>query len=91
MRSYAHRSGRGRYVVPHFLALHPDTRGYLSVNVAGRNFRVHTLIAAAFIGPCPPKHEVLHEDDDRANASAGNLRYGTRRQNLLDCYRRGRR
>ncbi len=92
VRSYAHRGGRGRAVSPHLLALHPDTRGYLSVHITARyNYRVHTLVALAFIGPCPPGHEVLHADDNRINAAFENLSYGTRSQNLKDCYARGRR
>lgn len=91
VRSFANRSGRGRRLVPLVLRANPDTRGYISLRVAGRTCRVHTLVAAAFIGPCPPKHEVMHRDDDRQNAAATNLQYGTRSDNLRDCYRKGRR
>jgi hypothetical protein len=34
--------------------------------------------------------EVLHKDDNRANAAAINLEYGTHRKNCLDCIQRGR-
>lgn len=91
VRSYANRSGRGRRLLPKILKSNPDTRGYLSLRIAGRTRRVHTLVAAAFIGLCPKGQEVMHGDDDRANSQADNLSYGTRRQNLLDCYARGRR
>lgn len=91
VRSYAQRSGRGRCLAPHLLCAHPDTRGYLSLRVAGRMYRVHTLVTAAFLGPRPSGQEVLHGDDNRVNARLTNLRYGTRSENLRECYQRGRR
>lgn len=36
---------------------------------------VHQLVAAAFIGPCPPGHEVDHVDWNRHRNVPGNLRY----------------
>lgn len=50
----------------------------------GNTQLVHRLVAAAFIGPCPEKQEVRHKDDDRTNARADNLEYGTRQDNVND-------
>lgn len=36
---------------------------------------VHRLVAAAFIGPCPPKHHTHHKDTDKSNNVASNLEY----------------
>ncbi len=52
--------------------------------------QVHALVAAAFIGPCPVGQECRHKDDDRLNARADNLEYGTRHQNIMDAVERGR-
>lgn len=90
VRSYAKRSGRSWYATPHLVALFPNWQGYPQVKMAGRTYRVHTLVAKAFIGPCPPGHEVLHADDNPANACLDNLSYGTPKQNIEDCIRRGR-
>jgi hypothetical protein len=50
---------------------------------------VHSLIAEAFIGPCPPGQEVRHKNGDSSDNRAVNLEYGTRSQTLLDASRHG--
>ena len=56
----------------------------------GRSFRVHTLVAEAFIGPCPEGMEVLHGPGGRLDNRLVNLSYGTHSQNNgLDKYRDG--
>jgi hypothetical protein len=49
---------------------------------------VHRLVAAAFLGPCPPGYQVHHKDRKRANNSVENLEYVTSRANagLRDGY-----
>lgn len=51
--------------------------------------RVHRLVLAAFIGPCPEGLEVRHLDGNPKNNTLGNLTYGTRSQNRDDAYRHG--
>jgi len=63
---------------------------YPRVSIAGRRFYLHTLIARGFYGDRPDGALVLHGDDDPANATAGNLRYGDHAQNAAD-RRRNRR
>lgn len=62
--------------------------GYLvvcfSVKRARRMFRVHCLVAEAFIGPCPTGHQVAHGDGNPAHNHVGNLRYATRPENEAD-------
>lgn len=50
----------------------------------GKSYRVHRLVAEAFIGPCPDGMEVRHLDDDPDNNLLANLAYGTRSENMLD-------
>jgi hypothetical protein len=50
---------------------------------------VHGLVASAFIGPCPPGHEVNHINGDNTYNHAANLEYVTRRENELHAYRLG--
>lgn len=55
-----------------------------------RQFRsVHSLVAEAFIGPRPKGLDIRHLDGDRLNCSVGNLRYGTRAENVQDCIAHG--
>lgn len=69
--------------------------GYLSFSLYRGNraarFRVkiHTLVAAAFIGPRPVGTEVLHGDGDPTHNQPSNLRYGTRGENNLDSVAHG--
>ena len=67
------------------------SHGYPMVSL-GRDIKrtVHSLVAEAFLGPCPPGHEVRHSDDNRENPRLDNLCYGTRKQNVADMFARGR-
>jgi hypothetical protein len=63
---------------------------YPTVSIGRRNTRtVHSLVAEAFIGPCPAGQEVRHKDGDRANPRDSNLCYGTRLDNIKDAQRHG--
>lgn len=63
-------------------------KGYPAVgfHTAGRSRfqRIHRLVAAAFLGPCPKGQEVCHKDHDKENACLTNLEYGTHRRNMKD-------
>lgn len=50
---------------------------------------VHQLVALAFLGPCPEGKEVLHNNGIADDNRVENLRYGTRRENILDVYYQG--
>ncbi len=67
--------------------------GHLSVvlgrRTAGRP--VHQLVMEAFVGPAPDGMEVCHINGDPADNRLINLRYDTRRNNILDVYRQGKR
>jgi hypothetical protein len=68
----------------------PASHGYLTVVLGRGNTRtVHSLVAEAFIGPCPEGQEILHKDQTRLNSRLSNLRYGTRTENILDAVRSG--
>ena len=58
--------------------------GYRVVQIEKRNFYVHRLIAAGFLGPPPAfdHWQVNHIDGDRANNDATNLQYVTPAQNV---------
>jgi hypothetical protein len=54
-----------------------------------KTFRVHQLVAAAFIGLCPEGQEVRHLDGTRDNNASSNLAYGDRSANMMDAVRHG--
>ena len=66
--------------------------GHISVVLGKRagSRTVHSLVAEAFIGPRPEGKEVCHNDGNPTNNCVENLRYDTRKENLLDEYRAGR-
>lgn len=71
--------------------MHPTTgNGYLFVNLRGKKYRVHRLVMATFVGPCPEGHQVCHYDGNRQNNSLSNLRYDTSKANAADKRRHGR-
>ena len=79
----------GRRVGEMVLAGHVDPLGYRRYFIAGKVRFAHRLVARAFIGPCPPGHEVCHIDGTRNN-HVTNLRYGTRSENTMDKVRHGK-
>ena len=50
---------------------------------------VHQLVALTFLGPCPERMEILHNNGDPTDNRINNLRYGTRTENILDVLRQG--
>lgn len=76
------------------IAQNPNTQGYMAVKmtVDGRKVTraVHTVVAEAWHGRCPPGLEVRHLDGDKLNNNKSNLRYGTKSENCQDTVDHGR-
>jgi hypothetical protein len=74
--------------VPYVLKPRANPGGYLTVSLhlsgVRRMGRVHTLVAAAFLGPMPDGLQIRHLDGDKANNRVGNLAYGTPKENVQD-------
>jgi len=56
--------------------------GYFQRRIGCQTFKVHDLIAMAFLGKKPKNYDVDHINGDRLDNSPANLRYVTRSQNL---------
>jgi integrase/recombinase XerD len=58
-------------------------RLYVTLSSDGfqRKCTVHGLVASAFLGDCPPGHEIVQKDGDYTHNEASNLEYVTRREN----------
>jgi hypothetical protein len=65
--------------------------GYVAVTVKGKSVYVHNLVAAAFLGPRPAGHVVIHLDNDLTNNQAATLAYATRGEAQRRAYARGSR
>lgn len=57
-----------------------DRYGYYYVSLGGKKYKVHRLVASAFIGDVDGK-EIDHIDTNRKNNSLDNLRVVTRKEN----------
>lgn len=69
----------------------PKGKQYLMVSLTGGKCgKLHLLVAAAFIGPNPGGMQVCHNDGNRWNNAASNVRYGTASENNHDIVRHGR-
>ncbi len=77
-RVLSHRTNRilKPYVMPN---------GYHQVKINGQKCYVHVLVATFVIGGKPsPAHEVAHNDGNKGNNRASNLRWATRSDNHMD-------
>lgn len=79
----------GRVLKPLF-----DPYGYpkysLSKDGVQRQYKAHTLVLTAFVGPCPPGMEGCHDPDrNPTNNHLANLRWDTHGNNLRDKVRHG--
>lgn len=94
VRSYRAHGGKRRLAVPRLRTIRVGVNGYVQVGLQvasgqQKQFSVHSLVAAAFLGPRPEGHHVAHFDGDRANNHVSNLRYATPHENAQDKERHG--
>lgn len=86
------RSEQGQYK-GRILARGPHPGGYAVMHLYKDGKRtartLHSLVAAAFIGPRPDGQEVRHKDGVQQNCRYDNLCYGTRLENEADKERHG--
>lgn len=95
VRSVNRISPRGRNLRGRNLSPGLGGNGYftvaLPVDGKFKSRTVHSLVAEAFMGPCPEGEEVRHVCGDKSNNIVTNLEYGTRSQNNEDLKARGER
>lgn len=83
-------TGRGTRAVMSHMHWHrlstprPCRSGHLRVNIKGEVYFVHRLILLAFVGECPADHECCHNDGNPTNNTLTNLRWDTRKANMVD-------
>jgi hypothetical protein len=57
--------------------LTPNTIGLVTLSVAARRRKVNAgnLVMEAFVGPCPPGHQLLRANSDRRDCRLSNVRW----------------
>ena len=83
VRRDTHRSGRraGHLVWPIATSHGYDQVG-LCVNGRSKRWKLHQLVAEAFLGPCPDGYQINHKDGNKSNNRADNLEYVTPSENI---------
>ena len=70
----------------HLINPHKSKQGYLMLGLykdgKRQGFTVHSLVAAAFLGPRPLDKQVDHIDGDKTHNSIRNLRYVSSKENV---------
>ena len=91
VRSYRGNRGR-RDAVPHLLRRVPGRYPTVALCRDGhrpRTWAVHQLVARAFLGAPPARHEVRHLNGNAEDCRLVNLVYGTSAENSADTVRHG--
>jgi hypothetical protein len=83
VRSWINNRGETRRE-PRLLTQSRNHRRYHVVGLAGRQYRVHRLVALAFLGEGRPGEIVRHLDDNKSNNRLANLAWGSHTDNAAD-------
>lgn len=85
-------NGKGKRLIKG-IVMNPSKEkgGYLKVRFKScckaKNYRVHILVALAFIPNPKEKKEVNHKDGDKHNNNCENLEWSTRSENMKHAYK----
>jgi hypothetical protein len=92
-RTIRRSNGRLHTVKEKYLKLFPDNCGYMVayLNKSGKkhNFRVHRLVAKAFIPNLKNKPQVNHKDGNKTNNNVENLEWCTNGENQIHAFQNG--
>lgn len=88
------------YFINDFMKPFKNNSGYLQIKLGGKNYYIHDIIAAQFIGKKPEGYEVDHINNEITDNRVENLRYLTPkenkmkkrayRSNIVDCHKKVR-
>lgn len=66
-----------------------DKYGYLVVGLSGKTYKVHRLVAEAFLTKIKGKDIINHKDGNKTNNCINNLEWCTNQENIIHAYRTG--
>jgi hypothetical protein len=69
--------------------LNPDNHGYLIIYIQGKTYKIHRLVAAAFIPNQRNCKQVNHIDGNKSNNQVSNLEWCTASENLKHAHKNG--
>lgn len=70
------------YNKPRILKPQKWGNGYLAISINGKKYRIHRLVAQAFLENPEDKPEVHHKNHDKTDNRLCNLEYTTHKENL---------
>lgn len=87
-------NGQGYLYFPEKIRkLNPDKDGYLNITLSNKGeaktFKIHRLVAEAFLPNSDDLPEVNHKDGDKTNNNVSNLEWCTRKENQRHAFRIG--
>lgn len=67
-----------------------DGRGYLCVDIDGKTYKAHLVVALVVHGDRPtPKHLVMHKDNNKYNLRPSNIKWGLPSDNMKQAHKDG--
>lgn len=83
---YSNKSGEWKLRLPKV----PNGTGRVNIQLDGKNYKLHRLVALAYIPNPENKPYVCHKDNNPLNNSKDNLYWGTQKDNMSQASRDGR-
>ena len=81
--------GRTRIAKGRILSLTKNKKGYLVVNLVGKTFLIHRLVALAFIPNPDNKPHINHKNGIKRNNFVGNIEWCTSKENTTHAIKSG--
>lgn len=86
IRSLPDIDHRGQFMSGRILKPKLNAKGYLTLQIRGKSYRVHRLVAGAFVPNPNGKPQVNHRDGIKTNNRADNLEWSTNGENQKHRY-----
>lgn len=93
IRSWNKRMSDEKRLIPYILKPGTASHGYdtvvLCTDGTQRSYCIHRLVLETFVGPPKNGQHCRHMNNDKSDNRIGNLRWGTRSENMMDRVKHG--